>query len=881
MSDWWQADPVADAPTPSAGRSPTRIEVRPIDPRARDLAIRTIYGEAAQEPPEGQAAVAAVIRNRLESGRYGDSVPRVVLARNQFEPWNTQEGRSRMFSLTPDSPRYQAIGDIVDRVFRGEMDDPTQGATHFYSPTAQAALGRRPPGWAAGQEPLNIGRHAFYAPEGRVGATDVSARARLADDPAARSPTTVSMAPDSAPTPKPGEGWWSADPVAEAPREQQGPPAPTSVSAPAKEDIGRVRAAVAGGTAGLTFNFGDELAGLRAAGQEVIPDAIRQAGPVTSAVASPLVGLARLGIEYLRGQGEGSKAYETGRDASREELKTAREQYPGTTFAAELAGGSVVPGGAALKGGTVAQRIYQGAKVGGATGAAYGVGGGETADERVTGGLIGGGAGLIAGGALSGALGQRAAAAVPGATGREVVESAERIGVTLPRGIASDRPAVQALTQSTRQLPLIGGYVDKAVTKAGEGLKEATETGAQMIGGTPGTRSDIGAAARASLERGIERLDQASDSVFKTLRGAINADAPVQLPAPLLSRLDDIVQSRIAAGKTGYPIEGLQDAFELLTRPGGATFNGLQRARTELGKAIKWDGRNGGFMQGDLKRAYDVLSDAMEGAVRATAKGSPDDAVKLFHRANETFGKVAGETRELSRFLSQGSDERIVDRIFSYASEKAGKGDIAKLALLRKSMDQSEWNQVSALMLQRMGLNNAGDFSPAFFVRNYETMGNAAKEMIFGKAGTNTRQWTDDVFNVARRMRDAGQAQNFSNTGRAVLTGAGLTGAAYSFSDPIGAAGDALKLAGVGVPVVALLARPASAASMARWSRAYEQLLQKPTNAALASFNVASRNLGNTISDAFGVKVPAESFLRVLQAPGVGRADEDQQQVPR
>lgn len=155
------------------GAGPLRITVTPqaggLDPRARDLAIRTIYGEAANEPDEGQAAVAAVIRNRIQAGRYGGAdVESVVRARNQFEPWNTSQGQARMTSLRPDDPRYERIGAIVDRVFSGEGPDPTNGATHFISPTAQAALGRNVPSWAQG-EGQPIGRHTFYAPEGRVG----------------------------------------------------------------------------------------------------------------------------------------------------------------------------------------------------------------------------------------------------------------------------------------------------------------------------------------------------------------------------------------------------------------------------------------------------------------------------------------------------------------------------------------------------------------------------------------------------------------------------------------------------------------------------------------------------------------------------------------
>jgi hypothetical protein len=137
-----------------------------LDPRSRDYAIRTIFGEAFNDPSE--EAVAHVIRNRTIAGRYGGKdVPSVVLARNQFEPWNDPKARARMQGLSPDSPEYQRLGAMADRVWSGEVPDPTNGATHFFAPKAQAALGRDAPKWGrdGGQQ---IGAHTFFAPEGRV-----------------------------------------------------------------------------------------------------------------------------------------------------------------------------------------------------------------------------------------------------------------------------------------------------------------------------------------------------------------------------------------------------------------------------------------------------------------------------------------------------------------------------------------------------------------------------------------------------------------------------------------------------------------------------------------------------------------------------------------
>jgi hypothetical protein len=682
---------------------------------------------------------------------------------------------------------------------------------------------------------------------------------------------------------KGGDGPWTAYaepdkaemPVSFESRFTGEPKAPT-------QDPGALSAAGRGAAQGATFNFADELKGLIAASGANPDDP-----SMVDAVAKFLPGLkmAQKGAQiatgaakYLSGDEESAKRYALVTGSERQLDEVAQEHQPAANFAGTVAGGLasslLVPGGGAATGATTGARIMQGMKAGAGYGATAGVGSGEDLASRTTGGVVGGVVGGLAGGALNGLVGARPA--MTGPSGQDVAAAAERIGAPIARGVVSDSRAVQGLTQASRQLPILGGRVDDAIAATNTGLERAVNEGAAKLSGTSGSRDAVGAAARGSIERGIERAEQRADAAFTQVRRSINPDAEVHLPGSLVQDLDAIVQRRLASGETGVPIQGLQSAVELLTRPQGATFNGLQRARSEVGKAIKWDARNGGFITGDLKQAYGTLSDAMEAAVRSSARINPDVAVSMLTKANNLFGKVAGETKELSRLLS-GNDERLVDRIISFASDKAGRGDIAKMNLLRRSMDNAEWQQVSALALQRMGQNNGGEFSPAFFVKNYDTMAPAAKELMFGKAGTGTRQWVDDIATVSKRMNDAGKSANFSNTGRATLTGLGLAGAGYTFTDPLGAAETALKTAAIGVPVVALLSRPATAASMARWSKSYEVLVTKPTSAALASFNVASRNFAHSVSGVAGIKIDPGAFLKALQGPVAGRAEDEQQ----
>ena len=126
-----------------------------LSPDDLDQLVRVVYGETRGEPDEGQQAVAAVIGNRLNSRRYGRTVGEVINAPGQFE--TMVRDKNMLANLDPRSLEYQRVKMNI----LGMQDDPTGGATLFYSPKTQAALGRDAPTWAKGRSGLDIGNHRF------------------------------------------------------------------------------------------------------------------------------------------------------------------------------------------------------------------------------------------------------------------------------------------------------------------------------------------------------------------------------------------------------------------------------------------------------------------------------------------------------------------------------------------------------------------------------------------------------------------------------------------------------------------------------------------------------------------------------------------------
>ena len=141
---------------------------------ARDVAIRTILGEAANQGVDGQAAVAYVLRNRAADPRWPSLIDEVALQPKQFSAWNSGAGGNDLVSkYGPGTPQYESAGQVYDAVMSGIIADPTGGATHYYSPAGMQALvsegsqGNLVPGWwqnenaTRGAPPTQIGGHMF------------------------------------------------------------------------------------------------------------------------------------------------------------------------------------------------------------------------------------------------------------------------------------------------------------------------------------------------------------------------------------------------------------------------------------------------------------------------------------------------------------------------------------------------------------------------------------------------------------------------------------------------------------------------------------------------------------------------------------------------
>lgn len=191
-----------------------------------------------------------------------------------------------------------------------------------------------------------------------------------------------------------------------------GGPPPYEPPKPQEPDIGGMKAAWQGVKSGATFNFNDELAGVRAAAPKIpgtdrdIPDFF---GPIP---ARTIAGAGRLGLNAITGNDPAAGAsYEKARDEERHDNELAKQQHPYLHMAGEVAGSlpamAILPEAKIAQGATgalkVASKIAEGAITGGEYGALSGAGEGKDAASRVSGAADGAGAGIIGGGVAGGA----------------------------------------------------------------------------------------------------------------------------------------------------------------------------------------------------------------------------------------------------------------------------------------------------------------------------------------------------------------------------------------------------------------------------------------------------------------------------------------------
>lgn len=487
-------------------------------------------------------------------------------------------------------------------------------------------------------------------------------------------------------------------------------------------------------------------------------------------------------------------------------------------------------------------------------------------DGNVTPQAIGEGlnfAGLLAGGTPAAGSGatiaaQAAEKAGPQAfvqPGMEAAAAAARLGVDLPRIVASDSPTVAQLGKNATSVPFAGTPIKSASQNAIQQLGQAADT--VQAGYGTGDVAGAGAAVRQGVtDYGTKTLPGQVSDAYNAVDALIDPSiktpltATQQKAAEIVSRrnnatlgdgqaatiVKDATQPTPAVPAPTNPIgftakipDAVPEAGAPTPNP-GLNYHGIKDLRTNIGEMIN-DPRIApqGTSQAELKQIYGSLSDDL---ASATENAGGEVATQAWKDANSLAKATADERQSLDRLIAPQSDEGLFSKLHAMAGTNSS-ADLAQLARARKAVSTDTWNEVASGLISKMGRDADGNFSPDRFITAYGKLSQNGKNLMFRSTGKgDLANSLEDIATVSRKFKDLNQYANPSGTG-GTLTGIGLMKAALVA--PVTTLGGLVG----GRMVANLLSKPVSAKAIAAYSNAYQRALTAPSAE-------ASMILGNT-----------------------------------
>lgn len=446
----------------------------------------------------------------------------------------------------------------------------------------------------------------------------------------------------------------------------------------------------------------------------------------------------------------------------------------------------------------------------------------------------------------------------------EVASAGARIGVEVPRAVASDSRIVQATGAGARNVPFAGEPLMKAAEKTIDDLGGAVQTAAASGGGASVERA--GDIASRNIQGWIKGESGAlTKKAYDAVDGAVDAKVTTDLGKTREIVADILARRQNAA--IGTDSKAVNSVIDGVQRPGGLNYQGVKDLRSSIGEQLNGGILPEGMSGAELKRIYGALTDDLRSAVEA---GGGARGAALWERANKLHGLVSDRRENLSRLVGASGDAppALVFERLKVAAGSKSRADTELLAQARKTMGE-DWQEVVSGVVGQLGKNAKNEFSPQIFLNNWASMSESGKNLMFAGSG-NLRQSLEDIATVSGRFNQLQKYANPSGTGRQAFFGAGAAGGA--FVDPLTTFGTVL-----GANVLSrVLASPASASSMSKWVKTYEVVAHNQSPSSVAALGRASRNFGATISSELKLPNPANDLMNAI-GPRRSAASDSQQ----
>lgn len=441
----------------------------------------------------------------------------------------------------------------------------------------------------------------------------------------------------------------------------------------------------------------------------------------------------------------------------------------------------------------------------------------------------------------------------PVSTGMEAAGAASRLGVDLPRAVASDSAIVQQGGKVLSNIPIGGTPLRTALKQAIDQLGEAA--GRVQAGYGAGNIANAGAAARQGI----------SDYATKTLAGKVksaydNVDSLItqNVTTPLSATAKVAADISARRANAALPESGSVKLIQhAINQKDGLNYQGIKDLRTNIGEMLDnpQSITASGFSEGELKRIYGGLTDDLKSAV---VRAGGEKASRAFGEANQLAAKTSREREALQKVLGRDvSDERLFDRITAMAGSSS-RADRISMLRVKKAVSPETWDELASGVISNLGRDKDGAFSPDRFLTGYGKLSNEGKNALFGNQ-KELASSLDDIAAVSRQFKKLNDYANPSGTGQTAAGFGYLTGV---FLEPTSVVS---SLVGARV-MSSMLSKPVSAKALAAYSKAYERQAIAPTATSTQTLQNTARVLAAAIGNEVGDKTVAQQVFPAISS---------------
>lgn len=477
--------------------------------------------------------------------------------------------------------------------------------------------------------------------------------------------------------------------------------------------------------------------------------------------------------------------------------------------------------------------------------------------------------------------------------GNQINMAAKRIGVELPRSTTSDSKFVQGAGKWFDEQPIVGAPMRRATEKSVEQLDDAVKGVKDTLGSgsTYNAGSEVKTAATKYAKEKEGFLTKQEDKRYRPAEALITPNVITPLTKTGETMLEIMARRDNATLPDGpavrmvkkavfkqhgekitdlsvpvKPGETVESVFNLST---GLNYQGIKDLRSYVRETLDdpFKLSRSGMSQKDLDKIYAALSTDLRSAV---VRGGGPKALAEWEKANLFAARANREREALQKIIGSKEPEAIVDSISAMAGTNS-RASLNKLFQARKSVDQETWDELSSAVIERMGRDADGNFSPERWLTARGKLSDLGKAALFNTTGKKDLMKTlDDIDKVSRRIVEVNKDfGNPSGTGRSnAFIAAGTAAVKAPLKLATGVLGGRL--------MATYLSQPAEAKAVADYLKAMELAQRMPSLATNEAFKTKASYLARLAANEMGNPALSEGIAAKLMLGEKAAADEDQ-----